>query len=826
MRCFLSHSSQDKSNYVRHIAAKLGQRAIIDESSFVAGEITLAEIMRHLDATDLFVLFLSNASLESEWVRKELNTAYEKLSRREIQKILPLIVDPTINHKDKRIPDWMRESYNLQYIARPTVALRLIEAALRELGYERHPALAARDRLFVGRNDLMAQIEQRFDDFSKKAPFALVASGLDEIGRKTLLQRGFEKANITRDTFIPRIALTQVDGIEGFIRNIADLGLTATTDTASSIYDMSSSDKQAYAQELVDELAAHNEIVLIEDDRCIVQIAGKVADWFVGLADNRSRDQTVFGVASRLRPHFTHKTGDHIFHVPVPELSVDERVGLLGRYLRDVAKKPVASDDIAYFRGILKGYPGQSIYTAEMISAEGIDWAKKNTDLVTQYAINKAGLYVRKYEEDELALSTLKFMSWFEFVSWTLLDKVGKALKEDLSAKAREFVEEAICELFGVSGEYVRVNDVIRDYVSRNELTMDPEYRGALNNLSQELFREHADAKFDLSEIDAAVKVALESGKQVPERLLVPAHLLSAVMEKYDRRQLGEAIQLADRILERDNLDQSAMFIARYYLCQALARQRSERFLQEVQHIKGAEHEFLMGFYYRFKGRYDAALERYKRAAQDPAVATRAEREIILVYSITEDYSSALDLARESYESHQNNALLIQSYFELLLHVPRDGHTLTTLESLLRQLNWLQGRRADEVREVCKAKYAFFIENAPQKAFDIIDIALAKSRMGAYLLRTKLELATVQADVKRIDECTDTLRDSDIRETFFDAALAKAAVIKAAASGDLPQAESILENRLGTIHPEARVRLWERAKQLSTLANSRRNSLQ
>jgi hypothetical protein len=70
---FLSHSSKDKESYVHKVYAKLGaDRCVYDEQTFEAGMQSLEEILGNLQKVDLFVLFLSNNSLNSDWVHTEI----------------------------------------------------------------------------------------------------------------------------------------------------------------------------------------------------------------------------------------------------------------------------------------------------------------------------------------------------------------------------------------------------------------------------------------------------------------------------------------------------------------------------------------------------------------------------------------------------------------------------------------------------------------------------------------------------------------------------------------------------------------------------------
>lgn len=119
IKAFLSHSSKDKEHYVRNVANWLGKENIIyDEFTFEEGEKTLDQIMEGLGESELFVLFISNSALESEWVKKEITESKKLLDEGKILKIFPIIIDNSINHEDQRIPDWLRKDYNLQPITR------------------------------------------------------------------------------------------------------------------------------------------------------------------------------------------------------------------------------------------------------------------------------------------------------------------------------------------------------------------------------------------------------------------------------------------------------------------------------------------------------------------------------------------------------------------------------------------------------------------------------------------------------------------------------------------------------------------------------------
>ena len=175
MKCFLSHSSRDKAHYASIVANLLRPNVEYDESTFEEGMGNLEEIINALDRSSIFVLLISNNSLDSEWVRREIAEASGRLDNGQLKRFFPIIIDPSIDHTDRRIPDWIRDSYNLRPITRPTIAAKRIKERLVEASWKNHPMLKARDRIFVGRNAQIGEFEQRFDDFTKPQPTVVFA---------------------------------------------------------------------------------------------------------------------------------------------------------------------------------------------------------------------------------------------------------------------------------------------------------------------------------------------------------------------------------------------------------------------------------------------------------------------------------------------------------------------------------------------------------------------------------------------------------------------------------------------------------------------------
>ena len=79
-KIFLSHTSADKP-FVRKLAADLrnnGHTVWIDEAEINIGDSLIGKIREGLDSVDYVAVVLSKASIQSEWVKKELEIASNK----------------------------------------------------------------------------------------------------------------------------------------------------------------------------------------------------------------------------------------------------------------------------------------------------------------------------------------------------------------------------------------------------------------------------------------------------------------------------------------------------------------------------------------------------------------------------------------------------------------------------------------------------------------------------------------------------------------------------------------------------------------------------
>ena len=63
-------------------------------------------------------------------------------------------------------------------------------------------------------------------------------------------------------------------------------------------------------------------------------------------------------------------------------------------------------------------------------------------------------------------------MASFDFLSLDFIDQMSDRTGIDCKSIVQKFFIDSICERVGAAGEYIRLNDVIRDYAQRTQISV------------------------------------------------------------------------------------------------------------------------------------------------------------------------------------------------------------------------------------------------------------------------------------------------------------------------------------------------------------------
>ena len=820
MKVFLSHSSKDKEPYVRIVSNKLGpENCHYDEWTFETGMKTLDEIQKGLNTTDLFVLFLSDASLNSEWVQQEMINADQLHHEGMIEQIFPIIIDNSITYKDHRIPHWMHSQYNLKPITRPTVAARRIQKRMREISWNYHPKIKEREKIFVGRNDLIRKFEERIDSVDLPTPVCIIASGIQSIGRRSLLKNSLIKGNIVGESYKPAIInLSRRESIEDFILKVYDLGFSQNIDT-TNLLTKNIDEKITIANQLLNELQGVEEVLQIVDDRCLITHDARINQWFSKLLKNISdmRKVTLL-IASSIRPRRDHiRNAEHIFALEVPELDRIERVGLLKRYAQ-FENLDLIEDDLKFFGGLLQGYPEQIFHAVNLINDIGLSKAKKDSYLVVEFNSEKVWKLMSEYESNEQVLDFLRLLADFDFISYELIFKIVDQQNNFYQKLLDKLLSSAICEYLGANGEYIRLNDTIRDYIKRNRFSLSEKYKKRLINHVKEFLEHYEPEDYDVSDFLYSAKSALLEGDEIDEKYLIPSHFLQSMKDLYDvHKKYKEVISLADRTLQnKENIDEDLLKEIRYYLCLSLARERDNRFLREVQEIHGPEHHFLFGFFYRLTGQFNKSLDSLRNSLSERKNFQRAKRELVQVYLLIEEYDRAKELARQNYEADRLNPYHVQAYFNCLINGQWSSTEKEVMQDLIKRLNAIDTETSKEMYFNALAKFTAICEDNEELALNYIDSSISLYKNRIYPLLTKFDICK---HFSRLDDMKSVIADLEKitnNESYFRPTTIKNKAIYFAINDQVEEAYDLIETKLNNYPEQSKQKLILQIKRLES----------
>ena len=774
LKAFLSHSSK-QSGYIEVVAKGLGKSNIIfDKWTFEEGNKTIDEIFQGLSETDLFVLFISNEALESEWVKMEIGKAYEMLKGGTIKRLYPIIIDENIKYDDKRIPTWIQESYNLKYVSKPTKAAERIRQILKTLSWVLYPKTKQLSQLFIGRTELIRKYEERIFDFEKPIPITMITTGLPTIGRRKFTLHCLKKSNKIREYYSPStIYLGSRDSIEDLIISLYDLGLSEMDrKELLGLLEREMEDKISLAVKLLLEVEKHEAVIFILDNYSIVGQDSYVVDWFGKIIRNlREIERLFICLISRRRirqRQLLHN--NYIFTIEIPELEKYERNALFNALL-ELEKTQLKKEDFNAVCELFNGFPEQVFFTFNTLIAEGAPYLMRHLHLIPDYNSEAVAHVVQEYEKDEFAMQILVFISNCEFVSLDFLEKVINEKFLRIRSLIEKFSSSFVIEFIGAIKEHFRLNDAIRDYIQRLGIKLDKRYSQNLENHVKSTFSDYDSLDRDMPDYIISVKEALKKGYDIPRELLLPSHFLNAMRDLYEKeRRFKSVIELADRVLLQEKyIDKRISREVRYWLCLSLARKRDKRILEVVQKIDGPDHNFVLGFYYRLVGRLDDAAEKLTYVLEKSPGFYRAKRELVQVYLNLGEYDKAFSLAKDNYEKDKNNPYHIQSYFRCLIKstISSIQDNKEELRRLLESLKSNPHRKAKELYMQAKAQFKATVVNDQTRALNDADDAISAFPRSTYPPLTKIEICEKFSNWNELERTLDLIEnrfdpDSDV----------------------------------------------------------------
>lgn len=746
-KAFLSHSSSDKT-LVRKIAKILGnQRCVLDENSFEPGSRTLDEIFKELDESDVFVLFISDNALNSEWVQKEMSMAYKALSEDKLDRILPIIIDDKINYTDKRIPKWLSKEYNLRCIKNEVIIYHKIRDALYDVSYKRSQHNQALERVFVGRNEEMARFEREVNNLEGWTPTFVIAYNFYQgIGRRTFLKNALLKSQfISKLSSHKPITLDSHESIESFIYKLNAISEDENV-FKSDLSKKTMDEKITLAVTQVKSFMQNKEIVFIEDNGGIILPNKEMAPWFKQVAHNKAfENNLVFCIISKFRPDERQLERERRSLVyMIPELKKEEYQSLFIKLLKIYGHDDISTEDKKFFLNHLKGIPAQIIYAVKMIDINLFE-AKKGIKEIDEFTDKYSKILLEKLREMPRSYQIAVMLSQNEVFSMTLINKVFGENQETSNAIQSLIDLSLISFLFG-GYEYLSLNSALADYIRRSRILIDNNYGRKLTEEIKKLLKKDLGSVLisDYSAFMLTLQSMLKEGKKIPSKYFMPSLLLKNVIALYDQGKCLQVIDICERLLNDTNYDQQIMWETRYWQTAAMAKCKDRRALDNIKYFKNdsVAQNFLKGFYYRHIGEKEKALDCYYRVLEKDGNHARSKREIVNILLSQGKYSEALEMAKENYSMNKTNIYHIHSYFICLIRrkeflVPQD---IKVLDSLLESMKDNIATKAEDMARCMEGEYAYYVKNDINRARDILKDAISLNEDKTYPQKSLFEI--------------------------------------------------------------------------------------
>lgn len=810
MRAFLSHSSKDKS-LIDEIANRLGAaNSVYDRESFEEHKRSAEEIMRGLSLSDLFVLFLSQNALASNWVQTEVAYAAEKVFSGRIKGVLIFSIDGT---DYKHLPAWL-QAHTVERTTSSALIVRRIRSRLIELELERGDTTD----IFIGRDQELRGLQKTLTLPSDEMVSAISVAGWQGIGRRTFARRGIQMVFPYLKRVQPEIALSDNDSVEDFYRHLLDVtqGLSRTANEwAKAVADFKSRTAEQRIDAilaLINQLAASKEILFIVGDLGLIQQSGDFQPHITALIKRLPRGmrpQMVLVHRRRLslRQQLQYP---NVFFTQLNSFSEEESADLLSAHLkqREIAFSREDLADLARFVG---GHPENTRLAAEYAKQYGINALRHEKKDYIDILVFRSLEVIKRIQMSPLAKSICAALIDFQYLQIEDFVASMKSSDEAILEQLRVLEDHGILERLG---KHYRISPYLVETIARSEVVAghDKQRKAIGEQLLDVLSGVGEFDHVSLSLINAAALASIRGGKygkapNVVARFLLPSHLLTIAKEEYDRGNYQSACRLCNAALENKNQLTIDAQVEAYRLLAISHIRKGEKepfaaALAQLGAYKGRaakrNYNFLLGFQARYDGDTDQAEKHYRAAYSLDSKNFHVLRELAHVLSSQGRHVEAERFARDAYGIAPTNAFIIDILCEVIIGKETDEQLRSNeeIEKLLNELKAIgTAQGLSFYNERMALRYLKLGEHDKAWAHANESVAQSPRHFGPHA--TRIRIALQLRRFEKIKEDLDSLSgkgEAEGRANRF--IVDRARIAYAIARGDLVEAKALLDKAL------------------------------
>lgn len=717
IKAFISHSSAQK-NYARELVEKLSRDfCIIDCYDFEPAYKTMSEILRHIDSCSMFVLLISQESLSSDWVQKEVYNARKKLNEGNIERFLPYIIDERVSIND--VPEWIAkdECYNLKFFKSPLVLARDIEQKFRHEIWKQNFQIRKLESVMTGRNEEISTFERKFYSSRGRQVRALIASGRDGVGKETFIKQCFSKIGYAQETEPYKIPMYPKESVEDFIVGLNNIARLYTETQLQEELRNSPVGKAQIAVRLLKELCGTHLYLLVHDDMACVLPKRELPEWLIDVLDNPELPSKItLGIMSKIHPNAYIETDcPSVINVTLEPLNRPDRKKLFYNYTQIFDLEDISDQDADFFVDQLLHSPEQIKMAVEVIRDKGLYAAKRDIQRLIDVGDKKIKTVLDYFKTDKQR-QILILLSKLDFFSYSILEKIYEDEIKETLLILDEMIGFGVVSNFGPTGEFFKLDSYISDYLRRNHFKLSRNLELLVQEVFDGILSESTDITEDVSAYMYQVRHNIENGKATEQDYLIPSVALKVLIDKYNHKDYPTVERICKTLLE-DGAQRYYKDVRReivYWLCLALCRrQKRDEFIEHVKEIRGADYTFLHGFYLRIAKNYSKAETYLLQTLENAPTMQRAKRELVTVYLSQHKYEPALSLAKDNYEQNPDNSYHVSAYFRCLVRKnDLSFDDREKLKQLMDEMRNSYSEQRDEIYGAMLIEYKHYIDHA------------------------------------------------------------------------------------------------------------------
>lgn len=644
-RAFLSHSSTDKE-FVRAVANELGRQfCLFDEQVFEDGEEFKVAIETMLDESTVFVLFVSEATLERIWVQFEITEAWYKQLEGKISKALVFLLSPSIQFG--ALPKWLSRAKISNAISAKVTA-REIRHHLDELLRSQQQAY------FEGRTADIANLQKILTPLGQRPPRIVGVHGLPSVGRRTFVNKAAQLSLSYPKTL--EVPVSDGDTLADVSIKLANLLEPFSTKEGfdSIVASIRSQSEEEMLERNIANLRAatgHKELPVLVDAGGLLAPDGSFSEPIQELISRAEGedDLYLFFVSTRkppttipsmnLRPLAEEDTQRLI-----AKISGAEGIALTASQIREIAE-------------YVNGYPPCAYYAVDQAKTYGIQSVIMDKNRLVQFRTSAFVKFLKEKQLTKEQRSVLLLLARYSPVPAQVLAKSlaldEKSLIENLVALVdHSLVVPDSNGLYEIAGPVLEA--VLNQF--RDDFEIDHE---RVFSALKELLAADEDELPRLQLYRQLFRAALRTGAHKDDVFHLTSDLISFAEDFYHRREYKECIEAARLAVAESPTSVSGRdFLIRALIQEGLwvEAEAELKIFQSYAPIR--DYHFLNGFYHRKFGSLKLALDDFGLAEKHGRKGTSLHREMASCYFLLGNLEKAKQYVEEGLKIRENPFLI------------------------------------------------------------------------------------------------------------------------------------------------------------------------